>query len=438
MGVCSRQARLHEVRFRHGGGVGHGGAVAVWLVFVGVMPYWINDDGGWEATQWQGITKRNDMYRVFVHSKYAGTHAKLEDAKAAVVTAGGVLMKDRSKRMSAEDFLVKAHKYMDWVVHTGYEPGDLIAAREFRLKRGDLVRGAPVTYQLVLEGKEAPWSRQLEIAYDSLSMRDKSTLLQLTSDVKSEFMQAAAIQHRIYSKALVGASRPAFHKKRKWWSNEVQFNVSQHMGWLSKALARGVLKKLKTRGSGVILGQMGSRYRIMPLTPRIAAKYKDMAVLTTSLAAMPTPRSFQQYQANRRALLNMPDKYHDLWYFRAFFELERWAAHGTFHIPPCPSTSVDEFITVFPDSVGYLKMLEKHYGSTTVVTVLKKLGYTKMGLPTSQATMHLCFIGYLHALDVRRVRKCTLKRATQTHKHSQYFGHPAKVFVDACRMESDA
>ena len=255
-----------------------------------------------------GITKRGDMYRVFVHSKYRSTHTNIAAAKAAVVTAGGVLVKDRSKRMSSEDFIGKAHKYMDWVVHTGYKPGDLIAAREFRMKRGDLVRAAPVTYQLILEGKEAPWSRQLEIAYDSLSMRDKSTLLQLTSDVKSEFMQAAAIQHRIYSKALVGASRPAFHKKRKWWSNEVEFNVSRHMGWLPKALARGVLKKLKTRGSGVNLGQMGSRYSIMALTPRIAAKYKDMAVLTTSLAAMPTPRNFGQYQANRRALLSMPEK----------------------------------------------------------------------------------------------------------------------------------
>ena len=432
---------MHEVRVRHGGGVGHGVAVAVWLVFVGVMPYWINDDGGWEATQWQGITKRNDMYRVFVHSRYAGTHAKLEDAKAAVVTAGGVLVKDRSKRMSAEDFLAKAHKYMDWVVHTGYEPGDLIAAREFRLRRGDLVRGAPVTYQLVIEGKEEPWSRQLEIAYDSLSTRDKSTLLQLTSDVKSEFMQAAAIQHRIYSKALVGASRPAFHKKRKWWSNEVQFNVSQHMGWLSKALARGVLKKLKTRGSGVILGQMGSRYRIMPLTPRIAAKYKDMAVLTTSLAAMPTPRNFQQYQANRSALLEMPEKYHDLWYFRSFLELERWAAYGTVHMPMRPSVTIAEFLKVFPDSVGYLKKLAKYFDADTVVTVLRKLGYHRRGLPTSQATMHLCFIGQLHAIDrhtVRRVRKCTLKRATQKHSHKQYFGHPAKVFSDACHMESGA
>ena len=59
----------------------------------------------------------------------------------------------------------------------------------------------------------------------------------------------------------------------------------------------------------------------------------------------------------------------------------------------------------------------------------------------SHATMHLCFIGQLHALGrdaVRRVRKCTLKRATQKHAHKHYFGHPAKVFADACRMESDA
>ena len=378
------------------------------------------------------------MYRVHVGSKYCKTHWSLKDAKDAVVTAGGTLERDRAKRMSTEDFIVKAQKYLDWVVDTGFEPGDLTAATEFRCKRGDIVRGALATYQLVLEGKEAPWSRQCEIAYDSLSMREKSTLLQLTSDVKSEFMQAAAIQHRIYSKALLGASRPAFHKKRKWWSNEVQFNVSRHMGWLPKALARSVLKKLKTRGGGVHLGQMGSKYRIMALTPRIAAKYKDMAVLTTSLAAMPTPTSFRQYQANRRALLNMPDRYHDLWYFRAFFELERWAAYGTFHIPPCPSTTVDEFIKVFPDSVGYMQKLQKHYECNTVVTVLKKLGYSRRGLPTSHATMHLCFIGQLHALDIRHVRKRTLKRATRKHAHEHYFGHPAKVFADACRMESDA
>ena len=86
-------------------------------------------------------------------------------------------------------------------------------------------------------------------------MREKSTLLQLTSDVKSEFTQAAAIQHRIYSKALTGASGPAFHKRRKWWSNEVQFNVSQHMGWLAKALARGVLRKLKPAVAGSAWGK---------------------------------------------------------------------------------------------------------------------------------------------------------------------------------------
>ena len=211
------------------------------------------------------------------------------------------------------------------------------------------------------------------------------------------------------------------------------------MGWLAKAQARGVLKKLKTRGGGVSLGQMGSRYRIVALTPRIAAKYKDMAVLTTSLAAMPTPTSFQQYQANRRALFNMPKKYHDLWYFRLFFELERRVAHGTLHMQTPPSVTVDEFTEVFPDSVGYLSTLAKHYKSNSVVTVLDKLGYHKRRLPTSLSTMHLCFMGQLLKLDkdaVRRVRKCTLKRATEKHANKQYSGHPAKVFTDACRMQS--
>ena len=66
----------------------------------------------------------------------------------------------------------------------------------------------------------------------------------------------------------------------------------------------------------------------MPLTEAAAKKYKDMAVLTTALSAMPTPATFRQYQDNRAALLGMPDKYHDLSYFRAFFELERFVAFG--------------------------------------------------------------------------------------------------------------
>ena len=81
---------------------------------------------------------------MFVGSKYCKTHGSLKEAKDAVVTAGGVLEKDRSKRMSTEDFIMKAQKYLDWVVDTGYEPGDLTAAKEFGIKRRDLVRGVPL------------------------------------------------------------------------------------------------------------------------------------------------------------------------------------------------------------------------------------------------------------------------------------------------------
>ena len=104
-----------------------------------------------------------------------------------------------------------------------------------------------------------------------LSHREKSMLTLLTSDVQAEWMRAAKLQHRVYSEALRAASRPAFHRARGWWSFEVQHNVSQHMGWLPKALARGILKKV-SRGHGIKLGQQGLKYRILPLTPQLAQK----------------------------------------------------------------------------------------------------------------------------------------------------------------------
>ena len=73
--------------------------------------------------------------------------------------------------------------------------------------------------------------------------------------------------------------------------------------------------------------------------------------------------------------------------------------------------------------------------TNSVVTVLKKLGYTRRGLPNSLLTMHLCFLGQLHGLQrhsVVTVRKSKLKRATKKHTLKHYFGHPCRVFSEAC------
>ena len=91
----------------------------------------------------------------------------------------------------------------------------------------------------------------------------------------------------------------------------MQHNVSQHMGWLPKALARGILKNI-SRGHGIILGQQGFKYSIRPLTPQLAQKFKDMAVLTTLLGSLRPPKPFGECAANRAAMLAMPDKYHDV------------------------------------------------------------------------------------------------------------------------------
>ena len=102
----------------------------------------------------------------------------------------------------------------------------------------------------------------------------------------------------------------------------------------------------------IILGQQGFKYSIRPLTPQLAQKFKDMAVLTTLLGSLRAPKPFGEYAANRAALLAMPDKYHDLWYFGSFSELERRAAVGSKHLRVSPSVTIAQWVTVCPDSVG--------------------------------------------------------------------------------------
>ena len=363
---------------------------------------------------------------------YVGVFDSLKEAKETLATRGVDLVQDRTKREDIDDYIEKARFYFDWVVGVGFEPADLTVHREYRKASKHLVRAAPCVYQIAVEGKEGPWWQSMVRAHERCSVDDKLALLQLTSDVEAEFMKAAAIQHRIYCEALRSASRPAFHKERAWWAAEVQHNVGMHMGWLAKAQSMGVLKKPKklkkttrgggaklkkqTRGGGVNVGQRGCLYRAQPLTVKIARRYKVKAVLTTTLAAMQTPMDFQQYRANRDALLALPSKYHDLWYFRSFFEIERELTFGTCDMPLPRDTTVEEFTAVFPDSVGHLQALATHYGAESVAAILQRLGYSARKLPVSMATMHLCFAGQLWSLEVAAVRRVLgihLKRATK-------------------------
>ena len=206
------------------------------------------------------------------------------------------------------------------------------------------------------------------------------------------------------------------------------------MGWLPKALARGILKKV-SRGHGINLGQQGLKYRILPLTPQLAQKYKDMAVLTTRLGTMRAAKTFDEYAENRDTLLTLPEKYHNLWYFRSFSELERRAACGAQRLRVGPSVTTAQWVTVFPDSVGYMARLAAHFNATTVVTIMQRLGYTRRGLDPSQLTMHLCFLGQLHSIQpdgVRRVSKSALKKAAAARRNGYWQGRPQRICSDAC------
>ena len=61
-------------------------------------------------------------------------------------------------------------------------------------------------------------------------------------------MAAAKIMYDVHKKAIRLQGSKSVRAARSWWAREVQFNVSQHMGWLGKGLSDTFLYKT-ARGS---------------------------------------------------------------------------------------------------------------------------------------------------------------------------------------------
>ena len=413
----------------------------------------------WRPTQFLGVAVRGDKFRVMFGRQYIGTFSDINEGRAALEKAQGTKARTiKSRREKIDEFRAKCDVYLDWAADVGFEPADLAAGKKFRKQCAELPRAAPATYHLAAEGKTEPWWKTLLGEYSRLSAKDKMALQLLTSEVPGEFQPAATVQHRIYCNALRKSATPAVAGIHRWWATEVNHNVAHHMGWLAKAQQHGVLVKVRpssgrvlkrpTRGRGVIkgtkgaargcgmsLGCMGHTYRLVQLTPAIVERYRALACLTTALSAMPVPVTFADYAANRSVLAKMPSAYHNLWYFRFFFELERWATYGNLPMHVHRAVTIDEFTNVFPDAVGWLRALGRATNSKTVVTVLNKIGYTRRDLPISLVTMHLCFAGQLGqhtASTLRKLGQHHLRSATREHQQGGYFGHPAKVFAAAC------
>ena len=128
-------------------------------------------------------------------------------------------------------------------------------------------------------------------------------------------------------------------------------------------------------------------------------------------------------------------QYQHLWYLRTFFAVERLVALDQRSLTIGCNVTVDEYSAVFPDNVGWLRTAQEHYGSNSVVTVLRKLGYTGRGLDLMCASMHLCFAGQLRALPLEQIKRASalkLRRATRDHMNGAFFGHPFRVFADVC------
>ena len=177
-------------------------------------------------------------------------------------------------------------------------------------------------------------------------------------------------------------STPAFRDRRSWWAGEVQYNVSQHMGWLNKATASKTM--LKSKRGKLHLGQMG-KYTLLPWSRLKSKKHAEKARAVVNLSCLPPPTTFAEYESCSSIMATCG--YHDLFFNRSVCETEREAA-GQVNVLSVPEDLAwEQFVKVFPDSTAWVPKLAKKFNTDCVKKILVKSGYAKRGLPMSHFTM---------------------------------------------------
>ena len=185
------------------------------------------------------------------------------------------------------------------------------------------------------------------------------------------------------------------------------------------------------------LGEMRNRYNICPWTPHIGAKYKEKATLVAHLRLQTVPQSFLDYRSNKAALMQLEECYHDLWFLRAFFEAERAILGIAGSLKVGKDITVPDFVGVFPDSIGYVNALAKHFGSDKMHDILQRTRYEQLGFSSAELTMDLCFAGQLHKLktaDMKLVKKHHFAKAMKARAKGKYQGHAEHIFQDAIAL----
>ena len=394
----------------------------------------------WKKTRYQNISERNGKFKVSkVGGDYIGTADNIPDARRLLKKHRQPIVEVKAHREDVDVYLEKLRAHMMLVKLEELEPGDTTLHNEIRVEHPYLPRSAPCTYMWGIEGKEKPWWQALLSAWGGLPSQEKLTLQQLTSDVHSEFEEAAKIQHKLLETAVNYMGRPSIRVARTWWSQEVNHLVSQHMGWLGKLLGRRILSKLEDGHSNtkaITLGEGQGSYVFQKFTTAHGEKYKSMASMTTMFLTLPAPMDFSSYEQNAGSILKMHKKYHDLWYYRSIGEAERYAVNGcAVALPIGAHVTAEQYRAIFPDAAQHLPNLAKRFNCDKVLTLMRRSGCGKED--PAKFSLQLCFAGYLHDLsldEMRKVKKCHLKKASKQHANGHYKGHPHQIWRTACQM----
>ena len=398
---------------------------------------------GWTRTAFRHVWERDGRYRVTDPSgEYDTTLADMKAVRQHFEDNGWELVQERNRRVARAAFIEMLKIFLKWRSAFHWDPADKVKHFEVRERYPWLPQAAPCTYALGIQGKEGPFWDALTKAYLDLTDARKRQLLLLTSDVPEECVAAGRVQYELHETAIRAQARPRVRAERSWWAFEVQYLVGHHMGWLGKALSDKIIMP-NVRGD-LDVGEMGKHYSMVPFNSHHVATYQAKARSILALHCQRVPRTMDDYikigeelQQRRPSVARAAESYHAMWYFRGYVAAERHMLGIHDELQIRARHTLDQYRAVFPDSCNHVATLRRAFKTTKLKKIIAKLNYEKLGLSPTELSCDLCFIGHMHSLsvrDMRKVRKRHFAKAMKQHSRGRYQGHPLRIFKAAVRL----
>ena len=317
-----------------------------------------------------------------------------------------------SRRENSKVFLARLKQFLRWE----HVPADKMFTEDFTKRASSLKQVAPALYGVGLLSKAGNFQDALLKVFEALSRQELLALSLIGSHNADELQSGCQVAWNVLERVTDAMSCRKEWELTSWIREHVDQMVQYHMGWIIKLGWNGLRLFQQCEHGELRFSKSELRYGKLPYSATFVDRLRKIHADVSCALSVNLACTIQE-----PALHYEGHAYHDKWLFRTIISAGRSLKGGDFL--KRRAVQLTDYEKICPDQNEYIPLLCRHFDTTDVSIVAKKVGYAADVLNLS---MHCCFTGWLRKYTLKHSDMPKIKRVRKemSHKWKSYILQP--------------